>query len=179
MLSMKPVRWRHVLHAPVVAAVVAAVTVQVVAVVTVAAVTVQAAVATVAAVAVQAAVAVTAAFAARTAAVAVQEAAAVVVDAAAIDSLTLEPWAISFHLKRFRLRQKGFKAMVLKPFLHQKRPLTFMKFSQAAPKLIALSFYLLVCRGLRARPASALSNSAFGSRRSSLATTPICQGITR
>jgi len=34
-------------------------------------------------------------------------------------------------------------------------------------------------RGLRGRPAKALSNRALGSRRSNLATTPICHGITR
>jgi len=34
-------------------------------------------------------------------------------------------------------------------------------------------------RGLRGRPASNLSNSQLGSSRSNLATTPICQGITR
>lgn len=37
----------------------------------------------------------------------------------------------------------------------------------------------LLLRGLRGRPAKALSNRALGSRRSTLATTPICQGITR
>ena len=34
-------------------------------------------------------------------------------------------------------------------------------------------------RRLRGRPASSLSNTALGSMRNSLATTPICQGMTR
>lgn len=34
-------------------------------------------------------------------------------------------------------------------------------------------------RGLRGRPANALSNRALGSTRNTLATTPICHGITR
>lgn len=38
---------------------------------------------------------------------------------------------------------------------------------------------LVDCRGLRARPTSSRSNQTLGSKRSSLAATPICHGMTR
>lgn len=40
-------------------------------------------------------------------------------------------------------------------------------------------FRLSVARGLRGRPANSRSNHGLGSKRNSLATTPICHGITR
>ena len=178
LLSMKLAQWKHVLHARVadLAAVVVVATAAVLAAVDmVVAAQAVAVVMAAAAVDAQAAAVATAAFAALMAAAAAQAAAAVVVDAAVINFLQ----ALSASAES---ASKGFKTQVLKPFciVWQQKPglhaTIFIAncFDRCAQASIAGGL-----RGFRARPVRALSNTALGNTRSSLAITPICHGITR